>query len=1120
MSAKSWSQLCDMRDDVRSGELTLAEFAADLYDARSGVAPVVYRDPGMFFDRTFPTYRMKSLAADVLLRLAGKGGKPVLRLQVAYGGGKTHTLIALMHLAERGNAHATHRTVSEFLTFAGLTSAPAARVAILPGDKIDVIEGLEVMGPTGHTRRVRTLWGALAYQLAGDAGFVRMQKHDEEFMPPAEPLLVDLLRAPESDGLGTLVLVDEAVLYYRSLVNSNPKMLGTLKDFFQLLTQAAAKAGRCTLVASLIASHVEANDSTGVLCLNALEEVFERIAEPVEPVNRDDIAEILRRRLFRSVPGPEERRSVVDSMMAAMHRLPVADSQRNQDAYDNLVASYPFHPDLINVLYQKWTQLGKFQRTRGALRLLAYALRESATGDLAPFVGPSAFLPYNTSSGVNQLSPALRELTNICDESLRWSSSITGELEKARTIQSGLPSLEQREIEQAVVATFLHSQPMGARATPAELTALLAHPSIDPASLEDGLRKWRERSWFLVENDDVWQLGIVPNLTHMHYNAKTMLSEPEVEDELRNRIKLVTALKESAPGVELHMLPQSPGDVSDTPQLRYLVLDPSCAVTPGQPLPQGVEAYFNEKRGARIFRNNILALAPDSAAVAGLREQVRNWLGYGKLEKPEHQRLLNDDQKKTLTRLKQESQNKLPEAVTGAYRILVAVNDTGEVEAQTLRSGGAPWTRIQNLLTEQERLVAETLDPDLILPDSYFEIWPKDRPAMRVQDIVAAFGQFPRLPRLLRVESLYDTLKRGLAEGVLVLRLPRADGSARTWWRNAPDDDTLTRAELEVLPVARAELHDLDYKLLAPDGVSGLWAGNPPTLTLAQLRVFFDGQHAPALAAGVLDSTVRQSVKLGVVMAQHLGAAYYREEVPGGVLSDDLVLYPAPARLNGADLTQQALPAVWRDGQANLAAMRDALAAGRPTPLPWTLLVAAVDEALSMRLFEVAGGVWPCSPVAADDVSFRLTERIDLTPEMIVRAIEYADSQTPNLAGVKDTIETHFFGGRTLADKEFFAAAKRAVDSGLLTAVDRWQGSDPGSVRVRRPDVVLFAETDITPFALQTLAERLDELTLIDPTLNLHFRISLTVDGQQIAPETVERLDAVLGEVVAGWVLR
>lgn len=671
MTAPAWHQLCQIRDDVSTGKLTLAEFAADLNDVRTGAAPVVYRDPKMFFDRTYPTYRMKGLAQQVLIRLAGQGGKPVLRLQVAYGGGKTHTLITLLHLAEQGETLADHPTVKEFLAFAGLAAMPQTRVALLPGDKFDVKEGLEVFAPDGNMRRVRTLWGALAYQLAGDVGYARLAGHDQDFIVPAEPLLVDLLKAPQQDGRSTLILLDEAVWYYRALVNSNPRTLGMIKDFYQVLTQAVAKVDRAAMTASLLASRIEANDETGTQCLAALDEVFGRISEPVEPVTRDDVAEILRRRLFQSVPGKEERQTAVDGLMSILHKLPLRDSQRDQEMYDRLLESYPFHPDLINVLYQKWTQLNNFQRTRGALRLLAYSLRESEGSDPNPFVSANALLPYRRENGKQRLSPALNELVEICDDTHKWMSALTGELDKAREIQATLPTLRHRELEAAVIGVFLHSQPAGKHASHMELLALLAHPEIDPAAIEEGLRKWRERSWFLEENPDVWQLGTTPNLTHMHFHAKNNVPEPEIQDELRKRIQAVPTLKAADPGVEVHVLPKSPRDIEDDLRLHYLILEPACAITPGQPLSSEVEAYFNEKSGRRIYRNNIIALAPEASSVAGLRDQIRNWLGWARLEQPANHNLLTDNQKRELPGKKNASVNTLPDMVVGAYRILV-----------------------------------------------------------------------------------------------------------------------------------------------------------------------------------------------------------------------------------------------------------------------------------------------------------------------------------------------------------------------------------------------------------------------------------------------------------------
>ena len=481
MDKIAWHEYCVLRDDVRQGELTLVQFAADLYKVRTGEAPNVYLLPDQFFDRTYPTYNLKILVRDVFQRLSGRGGKPVIRVQVTYGGGKTHALIALLHLAERGFEFKSHPTVGEFMRFSGVDPLPQTRVALLPFDKFDVKTGLLVEGPDGRQQQVNTPWGALAYQLAGDEGLAKVAAHEADYVTPAEPLLADLLKAPQAEGLSTLILIDETLLYARNAVNDDPKRLGILQDFFQMLTQAASRVNRAALVASLITSDVVSADPTGAQVLSALENVFRRVEETVEPVSQEDISELLRRRLFEDVPPEGTRRAVVDGLAGAMQKLPLRDSQKDQEAYDRLLKSYPFHPDLLDVFYQKWTQLDKLQRTRGILRMFATALRAADGKDPSPFVGPSALLDPD-----GELSEAVGELIKACDEADKWPQILTGELQKAREVQGNFPLLKGREIEGAVLSTFLHSQPLGQKADLTDLYLLLAHPDIDrsPGSSE------------------------------------------------------------------------------------------------------------------------------------------------------------------------------------------------------------------------------------------------------------------------------------------------------------------------------------------------------------------------------------------------------------------------------------------------------------------------------------------------------------------------------------------------------------------------------------------------------------------------------------------------------------
>jgi hypothetical protein len=1119
MASKPWHQLCTLREDVRTGRLTLDEFAADLNGVRTGESPAVYREAAMFFSRTYPTYRMKQLVRDVLLRLAGEGGKPVQQLQVAYGGGKTHTLITLLHLAEQGQGLADHHTVREFATFAGLAQPPQARVALLPFDKFDVKEGLEVYGPNGHIRHVRTPWGALAHQLAGDAGYTRLKSHDEGFTVPAEPLLVDLLRAPLEEGLGALVLVDEAVWYYRNLVLNNPRSFGALKDFYQVLTQATVKVKRAAMVAGLIASKVEANDQTGIQCLGALEDIFGRIAEPVEPVTREDVAEVLRRRLFETVPGEAERRPVVDSVTASLQRLPLRDAQRDQTAYDRMLDSYPFHPDLIEVLYQKWTQYDQFQRTRGALRLLAYALRETVEHDPSPLVGPWALL----SADGPALSPALNELILVCQEREKWTSILTGELEKAREVQGSLPTLHHREIEQAVIAAFLHSHPPGQRAAPSELLALLAHPQVDPAALEEGLRKWRGLSWFLVEDPQIWRLSTHPNLNHIHVRAMEHLDETDVDTELRRRVRNVPALRDADPGVEVHLLPNTPADVSDNLKLHYLVLGPECAVEPGKPLPSEVVAYFDQVTGPqnpRIYRNNLVAVVPEASHLAGLREQVRRWMGWDRVEQvKEYRKVLTEHQRRELPRRKQEAANNLPEAVVGAYNLLVTVDEAGEARTQTLRHAeGCAFDRIKATLSEEERILLTTLDPDLLLPGSYLDLWRPEEESKRVENLMAAFGQFPRLPRLLRPEALYDSLRRGVQEGTLVLRLVRGDGSVRTFWRIPPDEETLRRRDLEVQPADHATLHNLDVELLKPGEFEDLWPTPGGPVTLEAWRACFDGQRAPHLhTPHVLDEAIRAAVQGDLLMARIGQATYFREPLPDGPLLDALELLPPPEPVRGPDLTAQALPEGWQDRETTANALAGALAARRGYRVPWVLLQEGVGEALRLRLFERAAGSgpWPCSPAAAGEAVFTVPEEIHTTPDAVIAALSYTRTQAPSLRAVKEALEASILG-RQIPDERFLSAVQSALECGLLL-IEQQRGPLSLATRVRCPSRALMAETTLGPAELQTLADSAEQLLATAPVLDFTFRVVLTAEGELLDEETLERLNAVLEDVKAGW---
>src|SRR5947209_10008112 len=639
---KPWHEVVQLRSELKTGELSLSIFAADLYDVVMGQARPIYQLPYDFFSFTYPTFNLRELAKDVALRLAGKNDKAVRQLELTYGGGKTHTLITLYHLAHHPGQLPDLPTVQEFRNYIGMNS-PQARIAVLAFDKLDAEKGMEIVGPTGEKRWLRHPWSVLAFQLAGSDG-LRLLHADgqdaERESAPAENLLVELLSMPARQGFATLVLIDEVLMYVREKVGLDPVWRGRLLNFFQYLTQAATKVNTCAIVASLLATDPLKSDTLGRELTQELYAIFRREREQgVQPVLKEDVAEVLRRRFF--TPDSIRDRSAFRSQaVVALKGIAALDEQTGKDmkaAEDRFVQSYPFHPELTELFYSKWTNMESFQRTRGILRTFALALRDARRWDDCPLVSTNVFIG---EPGKSAISESARELTNVAEteeyEGKRqsWTSILEGELAKARDIQAEVRALGYREVEQAVFATFLHSQPIGQKAQTRELLALLGSGRPDKIELEKALRQWTEVSWFLDEGafqdaetgqiqykglPGYWRLGSRPNLKQMHHDACTRVLPGVVEDKLTDAIRKCSSLSAgaSALGVRVHTLPEKPADVEDDGDFHYVILGQKAASRPGNPSNEA-RRFLTEKTGPdapHVYRNAVVLAVPSKEEI-------------------------------------------------------------------------------------------------------------------------------------------------------------------------------------------------------------------------------------------------------------------------------------------------------------------------------------------------------------------------------------------------------------------------------------------------------------------------------------------------------------------------
>jgi predicted AAA+ superfamily ATPase len=1044
---KPWHRVVHLRDDLRSGELSLAIFAADLYDVVMGKAKPVYQKPEEFFALTYPTFNLRELVKDILLRLAAKNEKAVRQLELTYGGGKTHTLITLFHLVFDPRKLPDLPAVKEFIEHAG-TTPPQSRIAVLAFDKFDVEKGMEIRDPSGRERWLRQPWSALAWQIAGSEGlklFHADGRDEERETPPAENLLVELLSVPGKQGLATLLLVDEVLMFARGKIGLDPSWRGKLQNFFQYLTQAVTKVDRCAMVASLLATDPRKSDKLGKEITQELYAIFRREREEgVQPVVKEDVAEVLRRRFFKpeSIKDRELFRSHV---VAALKGIGDLDEQTRKDgkaAEDRFLDSYPFHPDLTEVFYSKWTQLEGFQRTRGVLRTFALALREAEKWDNAPLVATNVFL---TAPGKEDISEGLRELTTIAaaeeyeGKRQEWSGILQGELAKARAIQAESPGLRFREIEQAVGATFFHSQPIGQKASVAELLKLLGHTRPDKIELEKGLRRWAEVSWFLDEAaiseaetgpkgekqlPKTWRLGSRPNLKQMHNDAQTHVSPELVEAKLIDAIASQKSLTTgaSAAGARVHTLPTKPSDVDDDGEFHYAVLGPRGASMPGA--PSGEARRFIEETTSpdrpRVYRNAVVLAVLSRDGLDAARKSIRDYLAWEEVRNTLKDQEIDPLRLELLTAYVGGAKGKIPESIQQAYSIVVTVSDKNEIQAFKITVTGEP---LFNLIKgdSRSRIQDSPISADALLPGGPYDLWREGETSRRVKDLVGAFAQFVHLPKMLRRREILETLVLGAKEGFFVLRATRPDRSVRTIWRQEPEEADLKDPSLEVVLAQEAELTAISPLLLAPGGLPQLWTGSE--LRVGEIYSYFAGGNVvkvkkngyeepvviPKAARAVIDSAVSRGAREGLLWLTSGPATLLGEEIPTGLLNENAVLQAPPLPLAATDIAPSNLPEAWDGDVTTGIAVSAALSKRLGKNLPWATVRNAIDAALKARMVELAGdsGLWPCDYPGAASLKLRVPTKFappppppppTVAPGVRVAEADFASGEIQDLA--------------------------------------------------------------------------------------------------------------------------
>jgi len=625
---KPWREVVTPHADVASGQYQQAEFAADLSQVHRGEGSSEYRDPKEFFRRTFITKGLHHLLTGGLKRIMGQGGDPVVELQTNFGGGKTHSMLALYHLFSGGGSELSG--MEPLLQEVGVDRAPKANRAVLVGT---------ALGPAQQRTEddgtvVNTLWGELAWQLGGSAGYKMIESSDKQGVSPGKE---DLL--PLFDEFGpALILIDEWVAYLRQLYKVEGLAGGSFDanlTFAQALTEAVKARKNILLVASLPASQIEIGGQGGQEALQRLEQTFSRVESPWKPADPDEGFEIVRRRLFEPI-ADHALRDVAVKAYGEMYRGQKEEfpSECSEGDYlRRMELAYPIHPKLFDILYEDWSTLDKFQRTRGVLRLMAsviHALWEK--DDRGLLIMPSS-IPLDDAAVSFEL---LRYMSDNWEGVV--SKDIDGDQSLPLTLDRENPNFGRYSACRRVArSVFMASAPLVKSGNPgvdARVVKLsCAWPGETVATFGDALRLLSDRATYLyVDGARTW-FDTTPNVTRTAQDRANQLRADDVDAYISS---ILTDENKGAGKrgmfAGLHVVPDDTADVPDDLDTRLVVFGPDKPHKRGSMDSQGVKAaaQFLNQRGSspRIFKNALIFLAPDAARLEDLRTAVRQYLAW------------------------------------------------------------------------------------------------------------------------------------------------------------------------------------------------------------------------------------------------------------------------------------------------------------------------------------------------------------------------------------------------------------------------------------------------------------------------------------------------------------
>jgi hypothetical protein len=784
---KPWREVMTPSPDVEDGSFEEAEFAANLQQVYDGSAAAVYGDPREFFRRTYVTAGIRNLLVNAARRVNGNGGNPVIQTKTGFGGGKTHSLIALYHLIancdELLNVPAPQYSrireeIRSIITEAGADpdSGISAQIAVLSGTWLSPNSDRT----TDAGDPLNTLWGEMAWQLGGQDAYETVGASARSGNAPGGE---DLDKLFQQAG-PCVILMDEIVNYAR---NTNLNLDG-IATFFQNLTEAVQRRSDVVLVVSLPVTATEAGGPRGMEVLQALENLLNRLQSvmQVTETSNDEAFAVVRRRLFQD-ECDETAREATCQAFYRMYQRGANDypaNARETRYQERLRQCYPIHPEIFDRLYQDWSLYHEFQRTRGVLRLMAQTIsRLCADGEASPMIMPGN-LPFNDAEVSNEFVRLLGPQWDAVLAEVDQENSRTHAIDRQQPARFGGVGGAARRIARAVfLGSSAQKTVRGIDARQVNLA--VAMPTHGVAVYGEAILAMDGQLYHFYRGDDNrYYFDAQENLNKVANDRAAELTNEAVNAEIVRRLNEFTSLSENRAVV---VCPQSPSDVPDRDFTRLIILGPdqtrpSRAGETDHASDAATTLLQNSGDDARRTRpNTLLFLAAANDRIRDLRPILRRFLAWDSIVNGDRRLSLSGERRSQAQSQQSAHSQSVQSALENAYRWIMAPTQPDPARAEYDATG---WRQIPgdadlaaNALSRfvQDEQLVDRLTPVALNQRLQEYLWngPNPRYHVTVDELwnLLTANVYMRL-RLRNRPVLEQCLSEGIAAGVF----GRADG--------------------------------------------------------------------------------------------------------------------------------------------------------------------------------------------------------------------------------------------------------------------------------------------------------------------------------------------------------